>query len=48
MNLSGDVLKLFKQDTNGYLFNEWLEEIILKRKAYAESRRKNRNRRRIF
>lgn len=41
-NLSNDVLKLFKQDANGYLFNEWLEEIIFKRKAYAESRRKNR------
>lgn len=41
-NLSSDVLKLYKQDASGYLFNEWIEEIIIKRKAYAESRRKNR------
>lgn len=41
-NLSRDVLKLYKQDANGCLFNEWLEEIIIKRKAYTESRRKNR------
>jgi hypothetical protein len=29
-------------DAQGYYFNEWLEERIIKRRKYAESRRKNR------
>ena len=40
--ISEDVLKLFMVDENDCLYSEWLEEIIIKRKAYTESRRKNR------
>lgn len=41
-DLSQDVKVLFKKDEQGLCYNEWLEEIIIKRKAYTESRRKNR------
>lgn len=40
--ITDDVLNLFKSDDNGCLYCEWWEEIIIKRKAYAESRRQNR------
>lgn len=40
--ISDDVLNLFAIDENECIYSEWLEEIIIKRKAYAESRRKNR------
>lgn len=32
----------FVQDENGNIYNHWLEELIKKRKAYTDSRRKNR------
>ena len=40
--ISDDVLNLLKSDEKGCLYSEWLEEIIIKRKAFTESRRKNR------
>lgn len=40
-NVSVDVLKKFKKDENGLLYNERVEEEIEKRREYAESRRKN-------
>jgi hypothetical protein len=40
--ISKDVLNLFNRDENNCLYSEWLEEIIIKRKAFTESRRKNR------
>lgn len=39
--VSDDVLAKFKQDENGLYYNERLEQEVLKRKAYSESRRKN-------
>lgn len=40
-SVSVDVLKKFKKDENGLLYNERVEEEIEKRREYAESRRKN-------
>ena len=40
--ISDDVLNLFTSDEKGCLYSEWLEKIIIKRKAFTESRRKNR------
>ena len=40
--ISEDVRKFFNIDESECLYSEWLEEIINKRKAYTESRRKNR------
>lgn len=40
--ITDDVLMLFKSDENRCLYSEWWEDIINKRKAYAESRRRNR------
>lgn len=44
--ITDDVLNLFKTDENGCLFSEWWEELINKRKAYSESRRLNRQKKR--
>lgn len=41
-NLSEDVKNLFETDDNNKIYSKWLEEVIIKRKNYAESRRKNR------
>lgn len=40
-NVSVDVMKKFKQDSDGLFYNERTEEEIQKRSKYAESRRKN-------
>jgi hypothetical protein len=47
MNITGyepseRLLKKFELDAQGLFFNEWIDALIIKRKAYAESRRKNR------
>ena len=36
------LLDKFKTDSQGKYYNEWLEELILKRREYTESRRRNR------
>lgn len=40
--LDEDVMSKFKKDNKGFYYNERLENEINKRKAYSESRRKNR------
>lgn len=40
-NVSVDVLKKFKKDSDGLLYNERVDDEIQKRVRYAESRRKN-------
>ena len=40
--ISNDVLKFYVVDENDRIYSEWLEEIIIKRKNFTESRRKNR------
>jgi len=37
-----DIFSKFARDTDGFYFNERLEEEVVKRKAYSESRRANR------
>lgn len=41
--MTDDVLRLLECDDDGKLYSVWLDEIIAKRKAYSESRRKNRH-----
>lgn len=38
-----DIFSKFKRDDEGLYYNEKLENVVQKRKAYSESRRKNRN-----
>lgn len=36
------LLNKFRIDEQGNLYNEWLEELIIKRRKFTESRRRNR------